>query len=209
MIKVEQLNKSFKGKQLYTNYDVAIAKNEFVAITGPSGTGKSTLLNMIGLLEPMDSGSLEIAGITNPKRKQIQKLQRETIGYLFQNYGLIEDERVSANLEIALTYKKGTRKAKQLLMQAALNDVGLSGMMDAYIHELSGGEQQRVAIARLLLKQPDVIFADEPTGNLDHHNRDLIFGLLQKLHEQGATIVMVTHDDVLANQCQRVIQLGT
>ncbi|MGL4953537.1 MAG: ABC transporter ATP-binding protein [Culicoidibacterales bacterium] len=208
MIQLKNISKAYKENKLYENYSLTIAENEFVAIVGASGKGKSTLLNIMGLLEPIDSGTQELAGVVNPKGKQILKLQRETIGYLFQNYGLIEDETVKANLLIAMSYQKMSRKMKQLAIDEVLAQVGLAKISHKYIHQLSGGEQQRIAIARLLLKKPRVIFADEPTGNLDEQNRDTIFLLLQQLQQQTkATLVMVTHDEILAKQCDRLIRL--
>ena len=174
---------------------------------GDSGVRKSTLLNMIGLLERPDSGSLTICGEENPQinSKTTTLLQRNILGYLFQNYALVDNMTVNQNLDIALEYRKV--KNRKLAKKQALERVGLSGKLKNKVFELSGGEQQRIAIARLMLKPCEIILADEPTGSLDDNNRDIVIGLLKEFNEQGKTIIIVTHDKVVSGVCERVVQL--
>nr|CEL18084.1 ABC transporter ATP-binding protein [Kibdelosporangium sp. MJ126-NF4]CTQ90687.1 ABC transporter ATP-binding protein [Kibdelosporangium sp. MJ126-NF4] len=182
---------------------------EFAALTGASGTGKSTVLNMIGLLDAPDAGEVRILGeeAPGPRTRAANLLRRCRLGYLFQNFALIDNESVSHNLQVALTYaERGTSKRERIAK--ALAQVGLPGTEDRKIYSLSGGEQQRVAVARLLLKPCDIVLADEPTGSLDAKNRDIVLDLLGILNESGKTIVVATHDDVVANRCSQVVDLS-
>lgn len=206
MIEAINLVKSYSNEAIVSNFNIQINKGDFIAITGESGKGKTTILNMLSLLEKPDQGKIIIEGNSTLKPKDAMFLRRHKIGYLFQNYALIENQTVEHNLKIALEYRKGVNKPS--LMKEALYFVNLTpSILTKKIYQLSGGEQQRVAIARLYLKQADYIFADEPTGNLDVKNRDAIFQLLQKLNEEGKAIVFVTHDVELAKQAPRWIQL--
>ena len=207
IIELKNINKSYSNKYLFKNLDFSIKKGEMVAITGPSGIGKSTLLNIIGLIDKPDSGEVVICSNKNPfdKEKVKLKLFRDNIGYLFQNYALVDNYTVSKNLDIALEYVKN--KNKKRLKEEALEKVGLLDKLNNKIFELSGGEQQRVALARLMLKEKDIILADEPTGSLDEDNRDIILKLLKQLNDEGKTIVLVTHDKTVANMCNREINI--
>lgn len=206
-IEFKDICKKYGNKVVFEKFNLTVEKGEMVAVMGDSGKGKSTLLNMLGLLETPDSGIINICGRKIPKinSKEATLLQRNLIGYLFQNYALIDNMTVDKNLDIALEYAnvKDIKAAKA----AALEKVRLQGREENKIYELSGGEQQRVAIARLMLKPCEIILADEPTGSLDVHNRDMIIELLNELHRQGKTILIVTHDKYVANVCQRVITL--
>ena len=164
-------------------------------ITGPTGWGKTTLLNIIGLLEPFDGGRVAIDGHANvrPGSRAAGKLLRETISYLFQNFALVEDRTVAFNLLLALHYAPGSAAHKRARVQK--------------IFRLSGGEQQRVAIARNMIKPGSIILADEPTGSVDAKNRDVILELLHMLNGQGKTIVIVTHDPCVAGACGREVRL--
>ena len=206
-IQLVNLNKKYGSKYIFKDFNLSISKGEMVAIIGESGKGKTTLLNMIGLIDNPNSGDIVIQGIKNPWKNEKTKLNllRYTIGYLFQNYALIENESVSKNLNVALEYIKA--KNKENMKKVALEKVGLSDKINNKIFELSGGEQQRVSLARLLLKKNDIILADEPTGALDSENRDNILNLLIELNKDGKTIVIVTHDKYVAKKCTRIIAL--
>jgi len=205
MIEIKNISKSFNKRKLIDNFNLKISNGDFICITGESGTGKTTLLNIIGLLEQPDEGDVIIRDIKNPNKKQILLMQRNLFGYLFQNYALIENETVEKNLSISLEYQKNVDKPKEI--NKALQAVNLDGYNKKKIFELSGGEQQRVALARIILKNCEFVFADEPTGNLDKKNRDIVFDILKKLNEQGKTIIFVTHDQELAKQSKIVINI--
>lgn len=206
-IELKNISKSYNNKDIFKDFSLTVNKGEMVTITGESGKGKTTLLNIVGLLEAPDSGDVIIQGIKNAwknERAQV-KLFRYTLGYLFQNYALVEQETVSKNLDIALEYVKTSNKVEK--KKEVLERVGLLEKMNSKVFQLSGGEQQRVALARLMLKKNDIILADEPTGALDPANRDKILTLLAELNKEGKTIVIVTHDPVVANMCTRTINL--
>ncbi|MGW8905464.1 ABC transporter ATP-binding protein, partial [Heyndrickxia sporothermodurans] len=172
-----------------------------------SGQGKTTLLNIIGTLEEADSGIIKIMDKDIHKKKYKRLLLRDQLGFIFQNYALIDNASVNENLEIALKHKKMKKTQKSEAISLVLKEVGLEDYGKEKIHTLSGGEQQRIAIARLLLKDPSLILADEPTGSLDIENRDIIVALFQKLQKQGKTIIMVTHDKDLTKFFSRTVHL--
>jgi len=206
MLEAIKITKAYDNEAVVTDFSIKIEKGDFIAITGESGSGKTTTLNMLGLLEKPDFGEVIVEGEVNLNRKETMLTQRRKFGYLFQNYALIENETVESNLKIALEYRKGVNKKSA--MKEALYFVNLSSsFLTKKIYQLSGGEQQRVAIARLFLKEADYVFADEPTGNLDIKNRDIVFGLLKKLNEEGKAVIFVTHDLELANQADHVVKL--
>lgn len=209
IIELKNINKKYGSRELFQNLDFSIKKGEMVAITGASGSGKSTLLNIMGLIDKPDSGEVLIRGNKNPYDKEKIKLNlfRNNIGYLFQNYALVDNYTVSKNLDIALEYVKVTDKDKKKLKEEALDKVGLLDKLNNKVFELSGGEQQRVALARLMLKKNDIILADEPTGSLDENNKNIILKLLKQLNNEGKTIVVVTHDKVVADICHREINI--
>ena len=209
IIELKNINKKYGSRELFQNLDFSIKKGEMVAITGASGSGKSTLLNIMGLIDKPDSGEVLICGNKNPYDKEKIKLNlfRNNIGYLFQNYALVDNYTVSKNLDIALEYVKVTDKDKKKLKEEALDKVGLLDKLNNKVFELSGGEQQRVALARLMLKKNDIILADEPTESLDENNKNIILKLLKQLNNEGKTIVVVTHDKVVADICHREINI--
>ncbi|MCP2261313.1 putative ABC transport system ATP-binding protein [Streptoalloteichus tenebrarius] len=203
------VRKQYGGRKILDDFSLQIEAGEMVALTGASGSGKSTLLNIIGLLDAPDGGEVRILGdrAPKPRSRAANRILRHHLGYLFQNFALIDSESVAHNLEIALTYS-GRATSKQRRIAEALEQVGLPGAEERKVFSLSGGEQQRVAVARLLLKPCDIVLADEPTGSLDAENRDIVLSLLRSLNEAGKTIVIATHDKVVAGSCSRLIALG-
>lgn len=196
--------KRFKEKTLFENFSLKIERGEFVSIMGESGSGKTTLLNMMGLLEYPDSGNVILFGLRDLRfsSRAAVKLRRQYISYLFQNYGLIDTETVENNMRIATHFKSISRKKEQRLIADALEQVGLQGYEKRKVYTLSGGEQQRVALAKVIVKSPQIILADEPTGSLDERNRDYVLEILKELNYQGKTIVVVTHDPHV-NECTK------
>ena len=209
IITLKDICKKYDDKIIFDNFNLEIPKGDFVSIIGESGAGKSTLLNIIGLLENADSGDLIINNIKNPKlsRKSGVLLLRNNISYLFQNYGLIDNETVLENLLISLHFIHKSKKEKKIKISEALKKVGLNGYENKKIYKLSGGEQQRVALAKIILKPCDIILADEPTGSLDENNKLDVLHILQEFNEEGKTVVVVTHDSVVAKCSKRNIIL--
>lgn len=209
IIELKNISKSFE-KQVLNDVSMKINENEMVAVVGKSGSGKSTLLNIIGLLESPDSGDIIIDNYKNVKinSSEANKIIREKISYLFQNFALIEQETVYENLEIALKYVKLKKNEKEELIKSALKSVDLEGYENRKVFGLSGGEQQRVAIARIMLKPSKIVLADEPTGSLDRDNINKVMKLLHKINEENnKTIIIVTHDIEVANECHRIIEI--
>lgn len=205
MIKLNHINKSFGGRPILSNFSLEIEKNEFVSIVGSSGAGKTTVLNLIGYLDKPDSGDVEVAGYVNPNKKEIMYLRRYILGYIFQNYVLMDNETVYKNLLISKPYNNNFSDERLI---DALKAVGLDDVfLNKKVYQLSGGEQQRVAFARVMLKPCEIILADEPTGNLDGKNKELILSLFRKLQSLGKTIVCVTHDKEIAKNSDRVIHI--
>ncbi|EES92276.1 bacteriocin ABC transporter ATP-binding protein [Clostridium botulinum] len=207
IIKLVNVKKKFGSHAIFENLNLNVEENDFVAIVGKSGKGKTTLLNMIGCIEPITSGEINVCGIKNPNinKKSGSQLLRNKISFLFQNYALVDDETVNFNLDIALRFTKSSKSEKATLKKDALKMVGLSGYESRKVYELSGGEQQRIAIARAILKPSNLVLADEPTGSLDPENRDIVLKLLSKMNEMGKTIIVVTHDSTVADYCKRKI----
>ncbi len=208
-IKLVSVTKRYGSKTILENFSLEIEKGEFVALVGNSGCGKSTLLNIIGLLEDFEEGDLIIEDMNNiiPDSSMANKFLREKIGYLFQNFALVDDETVEYNISLALKYVRANKKEKQVNIHKALEKVGLQGYQKRKVYELSGGEQQRVALARIFVKPCSIILADEPTGSLDEKNRDIVLNLLKQLNESGKTVLLVTHDKYVASQCDRIVNM--
>ncbi len=209
MIELKKVSKSFGEKIIFTDLSYKINNGEFVAIVGKSGCGKSTLLNIIGLLDFDYTGEVLFNGkdVAMLKEKQVNEYIRNNINYLFQNYALIDDESVEYNLLLALEYEKIPLKEKKEKVSEALDKVGLASYNNKKVYTLSGGEQQRVALARIMLKKGDIILADEPTGNLDNSNARKVMSILKQLNKQGKTIIMVTHNEQLAQECDAILHL--
>ena len=213
MIRLNKVSKTYQTDKVQTlalkDIDLHVQKSEFVSIMGPSGCGKSTLLNLIGLLDAPGSGSIQVAGtpVASYKDKYVAKLRNTTFGFIFQSFHLINDLRVIDNVELPLLYRNVSAKKRQRLAREALEKVGLGARMHHYPNQLSGGQQQRVAIARAIVGQPQVLLADEPTGNLDSKMGQEVMDILLQLHREGTTIVMVTHNEQEANQANRIIRV--
>lgn len=210
-IKLTNITKKFGSKKLFNEFNLEIKEGEIIAITGGSGSGKTTLLNIIGLIESHEGGTVDIFNIqkVKPNSKKAELAIRKYIGYLFQNFALIDNETVEQNLKIGLKYSKLKKEDEKKMIRNCLYKVGLKGYEKRKVFELSGGEQQRVALARVMLKPSKLILADEPTGSLDYENRDVILGLLKELNRLGKTIIIVTHDSYVANQCHRIVNLDS
>ena len=191
------------------NVNLDVAKGEFVSIMGPSGCGKSTLLNIMGLLDAPSSGKIEINGtsVESMKDKELAAFRNKTLGFVFQSFHLINSLNVIDNVELPLLYRKMAAKERTRLAKEVLDRVGLSHRMRHMPTQLSGGQCQRVAIARAIVGNPEIILADEPTGNLDSKMGAEVMELLHKLNkEDGRTIVMVTHNEEQAKQTSRTIR---
>lgn len=209
MIEINNLNKSFGEHHVIKDFSYKIDDGKMIAIKGKSGSGKSTLLNILGLLDVDYSGEVlyDKVQVSKLSEKKRNEYIRNNINYLFQNYALIDSETVENNLLLALEYEKISKKEKKEKIDKALELVDLNGFNDKKVFTLSGGEQQRIALARIILKRGNIILADEPTGNLDKDNSDKVMKILKQLQKQGKTIIIVTHNDSFANECDEVINL--
>ena len=209
MITIKNLNKSFGEKQVFTNFNCTIKNGFMTAIIGKSGSGKSTLLNMIGLLDLDYQGEILYDDVNIKKLKENKQVEfiRNNINYLFQNYALVDNETVEQNLLLALAYEKISKTEKITKINEVLTKVDLTDFNNKKIYTLSGGEQQRIALARTILKKGDIILADEPTGNLDEGNKEIVLKILKEFKDLGKTIIIVTHDLSIANECDEVIKL--
>ncbi len=188
---------------------LTIEKGEFVAIIGQSGSGKSTLMNMLGLLDIPTSGTYLLDGIdtANMTDDELSEIRNKEIGFIFQGFNLIPSLTAVENVELPLVYRGMKKDERNKLALEALDRVGLSHRLDHLPKQMSGGQQQRVAIARAVAARPPVILADEPTGNLDSHSGIEVMKILHELHEEGRTVILITHDNDIANEAQRVIRI--
>ena len=213
MLKMTHLSKAYRTEVVETyalrDFSINVGEGEFVAVTGPSGSGKTTFLTIAGLLEEFTGGVylLDGADVRGLNDNQRSKLRNEKIGFIFQAFNLIPDLNVYDNIEVPLRYRGLAAGERKRRIQDSLQRVGLSARMRHYPAELSGGQQQRVAIARALAGSPRLLLADEPTGNLDTQMARGVMELLEELHRDGATIVMVTHDPELAVRAQREVHI--
>lgn len=209
MIELKNIKKSFGSKVILSNIDLKVNKGEMIAIMGSSGSGKSTLLNIIGLIEKPDNGEVILNGEKYDKiyGKKVMLAHRNLIGYIFQNFALVDNETVSKNLDVALTYNDGNKNNKIEMKKNILKYVSLSDKINNKIFELSGGEQQRVALARVMLKSCEIILADEPTGSLDEETSEVILKILKQLNQEGKTILIVTHNNDIAKKCDKTYHI--
>ncbi|MDY3129116.1 MAG: ATP-binding cassette domain-containing protein [Berryella intestinalis] len=210
-IQIESLSKSYGRHRILSGIDLSIDKGDAVAITGPSGCGKTTLLNILGLLETHDSGSIYLSGRKYPgiKTRQAMLMRRNEINYLFQSFALIDSKTVCDNLMLALHYTKVDKGTKISLAKRALERFSLLDRFDSTVNELSGGEKQRIAISRAMLKPGGLILADEPTGSLDARMADNVMdSLVCAAHDAEKTLVVVTHDMAMAKKCDRILTIA-
>ncbi|MEM7245571.1 MAG: ABC transporter ATP-binding protein [Acidobacteriota bacterium] len=213
MIQLGNVDKVYRTARMETRaldgIDLRIEEGEFVSIMGPSGCGKSTLLNLMGLLDEPSGGSITIDGdaIRSYEDKSLARLRNEKIGFVFQSFHLIPDLSVVDNVEIPLLYRGLSSKERRNQALEVLESVGLKSRVHHFPSELSGGQQQRVAVARAIVGRPRILLADEPTGNLDSQMGEEIMGILEGLNRDGATVVMVTHDQLLGERTERIIRL--
>ena len=213
MIKLSGINKIYRTDEIETqaleNVNLEVKKGEFLSIMGPSGCGKSTLLNIMGLLDAPTSGSIEINGtrVEGMKDSELAAFRNKTLGFVFQSFHLINSLNVLDNVELPLLYRKVSAKERRQRAEEVLEKVGLTHRMRHFPTQLSGGQCQRVAIARAIIGNPEIILADEPTGNLDSKMGAEVMDILQRLNkEDGRTIVMVTHNEAQAQRTQRIVR---
>jgi putative ABC transport system ATP-binding protein len=213
MLKLVGVTKTYRTSDVETvalrEVSLEVRPGEFLAIMGPSGCGKSTLLNMLGLLDSPSSGQLFCLGkdITQSSERQLTLLRRAHIGFVFQNFNLIEELSVEQNVEVALIYRNVAAAERKTRIAAALEQVGLAPRARHLPHQLSGGQQQRAAVARALVSAPQLILADEPTGNLDTANGEAVLAMLSEIARTGTSVVMVTHSRAHAAAADRTVNL--
>lgn len=213
MIQIENLTKSFRSEEIETlalrGISLRINRGEFVGIMGPSGCGKSTLLNILGLLDNPTSGKYTLNGVdmTTLKEKERTAFRKGKIGFVFQNFNLIDELNIEENVELPLRYLKIRAKERSERVNEALRRMNIQHRAKHFPQQLSGGQQQRAAIARAVVTRPDLILADEPTGNLDSVNGKEVMELLTELNREGSSIVMVTHSRHDASYTHRIINL--
>lgn len=213
VIQLEDVTKVFLTDEVEThalaNVRMQIDRGEFVAISGPSGCGKSTLLSILGLLDSPTTGNYTLSGrpVQSLRMSERARVRNREIGFIFQAFNLIGDLTVYENVELPLSYRGMLSSERKKRVIDALEKVGMAHRMKHYPAQLSGGQQQRVAVARALGGAPSILLADEPTGNLDSKNGDAVMELLRELHQEGATICMVTHDPRYARHAERTVHL--
>jgi putative ABC transport system ATP-binding protein len=213
MIELEHVDKIYVRNKIETpalsDLNLTVNKGEFVAVTGPSGCGKSTLLNVLGIMDAPTRGTYRLDGIDVYRRpeRELVELRNRDIGFIFQSFNLLESPTVFENVELPLVYRKMDKKERRMRVLSVLERLKLDQFAQFHPTELSGGEQQRVAVARALVGGPKLILADEPTGNLDSKAGEVVMGLLETLNREGATVVMVTHSAAYAARAHRVIDM--
>ncbi|MBQ3432094.1 MAG: ABC transporter ATP-binding protein [Clostridia bacterium] len=213
MIDIKNLDKDYYIGDIVVpalkDVSFSVEQGEYLAIMGPSGSGKSTLMNILGLLDTPTSGEYTLAGENTRLlgEKQLAAMRNKKIGFVFQRFHLLPSDTALQNVMLPLTYAGIPAKQRKELAEEALKKVGLGDRMDFKPNQLSGGQSQRVAIARAIVTKPDILFADEPTGSLDSENGEQIMELFQMLHEEGVTIVMITHEKAIAEHAQRILYI--
>lgn len=213
MIKLDNIKKVFRTEEVETwalrEVSLEVKEGEFVAVMGPSGCGKSTLLNILGLLDNPTEGSYVLNGndVSQLKENERTDIRKGTIGFVFQSFNLIDELNVYENIELPLLYMGISAKERKARIETVMERMAISHRRKHFPSQLSGGQQQRVAIARAVLPNPKIILADEPTGNLDSKNGKEVMNLLSELHNEGTTIIMVTHSQHDASYADRIVNL--
>ena len=213
MIQLENIKKIFRTEEVETwalrEVNLEVKEGEFVAIMGPSGCGKSTLLNILGLLDNPSEGKYLLDGkeVSTLKESERTDIRKGVIGFVFQSFNLIDELNVYENIELPLLYMGVPAKERKRRVEAAMDRMAISHRRKHFPNQLSGGQQQRVAIARAVLANPKIILADEPTGNLDSKNGKEVMNLLSELHQEGTTVIMVTHSQHDASYADRIVRL--
>ncbi|AOT09124.1 ABC transporter ATP-binding protein [Pseudoalteromonas luteoviolacea] len=213
MLKMNNISKIYRTDLVETHalsgVNLTVDEGEFIAVTGPSGSGKTTFLNITGLLETFEEGEyiLDSEDVSKLSDKHLSRLRNEKIGFIFQGFNLISDLNLYDNIEVPLIFRGINKKERKQRIEESLELVGLGSRAKHYPAQLSGGQQQRVAIARALAGKPRFLLADEPTGNLDTMMARQVMELLQEINRQGTTLIMVTHDNELAQRAHRNIQI--
>ena len=213
LIRLSNIYKIYKNdesvQEANSNVSLSINRGELVSIVGPSGSGKSTLMNIIGCLSTPTSGTYILDGLEVQKldENKLSVIRNKEIGFIFQKYNLINKLTIKENVELPLIYKKVHKKEREQIVDEMLNKVGIIEKKNKYPTQLSGGESQRVAIARALATNPNIILADEPTGALDSKNGRMVLDIIKSLNNEGKTVIIVTHDISIANECNRMIQM--
>lgn len=213
MLKIEGLTKSYSSEhislQVLNNISFSVDEGEFVAVMGRSGCGKTTLLNILGMIDTYDSGSYEFTGkdVAGMSSAELTHFRGNTVGIIFQSFNLLQELNCRDNISLPMGYSGASKKERDTRSLELLDEVGLPEKAKQYPSRLSGGQQQRVAIARAMANKPRLILADEPTGNLDYQNGLDIMRLLKKMNEAGVSIVMVTHDEEFSRFAGRVLQM--
>jgi len=213
LVHLDDVTKIFYTDEIETHalsgIHLTIDEGEYVSIAGPSGGGKSTLLSILGLLDTPSTGEYRLKGapVRETAVRERARMRNREVGFIFQSFNLIGDLNVFENVELPLSYRELSHRERRAKVQAALERVGMAHRMKHYPSQLSGGQQQRVAVARAIVGEPSILLADEPTGNLDSANGERVMSLLQELHDDGATICIVTHDPRYARHAQRTVRL--
>lgn len=213
MIKINDISKVYQTEDVETlalqHLNLEMNAGEFIAVMGPSGCGKSTLLNMVGMLDIPSSGSYNFDGteVSRLKEKDRSALRKKSIGFVFQSFNLIDELTVAENIELPLIYQKISAHTRKERVKEVMERLHIAHRAKHFPQQLSGGQQQRVAVCRAIIHEPRLILADEPTGNLDSRNGEEVMRLLEQLHQEGASILMVTHSEEHAMRAERIIQM--
>lgn len=207
IVKIYQMGE--EEQMILKHVDFTVRENEFVSILGPSGSGKSTMMNIIGCLDVQTSGDYHLSGhnVSEMDEVELARIRNKEIGFIFQSFQLLPRLNALENVELPLIYSKIPPHERRIKAEEMLERVGLSNKMKNYPNQLSGGQQQRVAIARALVTQPTILLADEPTGALDQKTGQQVMQLFKDLHNEGRTIIMITHDVKIAENAQRIVKI--